>query len=317
METKQMYIADVNAVFGNKEEPLIKHIDDIVIPALTSGLVHDSTEKTKYFFEDVEIRCFGEQYVLSGILIKDTVLEIKSEYTSDLGLKKTNKRIKSAPYSLFMIYLCNHRMILVKNQDGSPDIRGFSAAFKKIVTKYVRNYNDRIRKNEEDKEYLPSIRMNVAGIKTATNVKETLRDVKKITEMTFSFYPLNSEWDYENVFGDIDSKIRKVVGSNKGKIVLPSPQNIEGVAQIIEETEGMVKTTLKVDYKEGAPNNKKKGTIKDNQISDVSNIDIEKDLDAAYDEIDVYKQNIKSMQVKSKNNILDYEEFVKNKNCRC
>lgn len=37
METKQMYVADLNVVFGKKEEPLIKYIDDIVLPALQGG----------------------------------------------------------------------------------------------------------------------------------------------------------------------------------------------------------------------------------------------------------------------------------------
>ena len=77
-------------------------------------IVADSTEKTKYFFDDVHIRELNGEYVLSGLLIKDTVLEVRSEYTESEGLKKTNKRFKSSPYSLFLIYLKNHRMMLVK-----------------------------------------------------------------------------------------------------------------------------------------------------------------------------------------------------------
>lgn len=318
MEKKQMYVADVNVVFGKEEEPLIKNIDAIVLPALKSNLVHDSSEKTKYFFADVDIREFDDEYVLSGLLIKDTILEIKSEYSYQSGLQKINKRVKSAPYSLFMLYLKNHRMILVKNQDGSPDIRGFSAAFKNIVKKYVRGYNEKIRNDDEitDKEYMKYPYVHASGIKTAQSVRQALKDVEKITEMTMALYPLNSEWDMENVIGGIDDSIRRVVGSKRGKLTFSSPGNIEGVAKVLESTEGMVKTSLKVKYKEGAANNRKKGTIKDDEISDVSIIDLYAELSEAYEEINNMKQEIVAMNVTSENNLLDYQEFVNRRKLR-
>mgnify|MGYP000807487505 FL=1 len=133
MENKQMYVADINTVFGKEEEPLIRYIDSIVFPALSSNMVANSTGKTKYLFEDVQIRNIGGEYVLAGLLIKDTILEVLSEYTTQDGLKKTDKHFKSSPYSLFMIYLRNHRMMLVKNQNGSPDTRAFSFAFRTVI----------------------------------------------------------------------------------------------------------------------------------------------------------------------------------------
>lgn len=318
MEKKQMYVADVNVVFGKEEEPLIKNIDTVVLPALKSGFVHDSSEKTKYFFEDVDIREFDGEYVLSGLLIKDTILEIKSEYSHQNGLKKTDKRVKSAPYSLFMLYLKNHRMILVKNQDGSPDVRGFTAAFRNIVKKYVRGYNAKIRANDEviHKEYLKFPHVHASGIKTAESVRQALKDVEKITEMTLTLYPLNSEWDINGVIGGIDERIRRVVGSKHGKMTFSSPGNIDGVAEVLENTQGMVKTSLKVKYKDGAENNKRKGIIKDNEISDVSTIELQQELSEAYSEIDEMKRGITSMNVISENNVVDYQEFVNKRKSR-
>ncbi len=164
MESKQMYIADLNAVFGKEEEPLIRYMDDIVLSALTSNVVADSTERTRYFFEDVLVRNIGGEYVLSGLLIKDTILEVKSEYDQREGLKKTDKHFKSSPYSLFLIYLKNHRMMLVKNQDGSPDTRSFSFAFRTVVDKYIKNRNGEIKadQNIEIKKYLPYVRVKVS-----------------------------------------------------------------------------------------------------------------------------------------------------------
>ena len=312
METKQMYVADINAVFGKEEEPLVRYIDTIVLPALCGNIIADSTEKTRYFFEDVQIRDIDGELALSGLLIKDTVLEVLSEYTKQDGLKKTDKHFKSSPYSLFMIFLKNHRMMLVKNQNGSPDTRAFSFAFRTVIEKYIRQYNNEIRTDEEilNKEYLPYIRVKVSGIKTTASVKDALKDVEKITELTLKFYPLNSEWDYGNVFGDIDSKIRKVIGSSKGKMTFPSPENMDGVASVIEKTEGMAKTEMKVKYKEGTHGNKKTGKIKDHEISDVSIVKVLGDLDGAYSEIGNMKKDILAMNVESPNNIIEYEQFL-------
>ena len=157
---------------------------------------------------------------------------------------------------------------------------------------------------------MPYIRVKVSGIKTTASVKDALKDVEKITELTLKFYPLNSEWDYGNVFGDIDSKIRKVIGSSKGKMTFPSPENMDGVASVIEKTEGMAKTEMKVKYKEGTHGNKKTGKIKDHEISDVSSVKVLGDLDGAYSEIGNMKKDILAMNVESPNNIIEYEQFL-------
>lgn len=312
MENKQMYVADINTVFGKEEEPLIRYIDSIVFPALSSNMVANSTGKTKCLFEDVQIRNIGGEYVLAGLLIKDTILEVLSEYTTQDGLKKTDKHFKSSPYSLFMIYLRNHRMMLVKNQNGSPDTRAFSFAFRTVIDRYIKQHNDQIRADvaNKNKMYFPYVRVKVSGIKTSASVKDALKDVEKITELTLKFYPLNSEWDYGNVFGDIDSKIRKVIGSSKGKMTFPSPENIDGVASVIEKTEGMAKTEMKVRYKEGTHGNKKTGKIKDHEISDVSSIKVSADLDNAYEEIGNMKKEIPAMNVESPSNVIEYQKYV-------
>lgn len=79
METKEMFVADLNIVFG-KDEPLLRRMNDIVLPAMQSDLYRESGKRnTKMFFDEVSIRKVDEkEYVLSGLLIKKTVLDIKS-----------------------------------------------------------------------------------------------------------------------------------------------------------------------------------------------------------------------------------------------
>lgn len=314
METKQMYVADLNVVFGKREEPLIEHIDDIVLPALSNGAYIESTERTSYIFEDVKLNEIEkDEYIIQGILIKDTVLDVMSEYSKEKGLKKTNKHFKSSPYSVFMVYLKNHRMVLVKNQSGSPDIRSFGAAMRAAMKQYVGVQNQ--KKKEAGEVLLPMPKTNVAGIKTVQSVKEALKDVEKINQLVFKFYPLNEEWDYDSVFGVIDKKIRKEIGSKKGRMIFPSPQSKDGVAEIIEATEGLVKSEMKVTYKSDLSysGSKKKGTIKDSEISEVMNIDLKNELDEAYEEIHQNGKDIKALSFQTQNNLVNYEEFIKRK----
>lgn len=44
-----MTVANVNVVFGEQEEPMVYHIDDIIIPALTSGIFRESGKKLVFY----------------------------------------------------------------------------------------------------------------------------------------------------------------------------------------------------------------------------------------------------------------------------
>lgn len=205
-------------------------------------------------------------------------------------------------------------MVLVKNQSGSPDIRSFSATIKDVVKEYIRTQND-IKKAEGKgkEEFLPYPHINIAGIKSAQSVRTALADVEKIDKLIFKFFPLNDEWDYDSVFGGIEAQIRRRIQSNKGRMEFPSPQSVDGVADIIEETEGMVKTELKVQYKEDSDKaiGKQKGTIKDNELSEVLQVEVTGELSDAYEQINGYGHELNPLHIQSENNLINYEEFVK------
>ena len=317
METKKMTVADVNMVFGVREEPLIHHIDNIILPSLQQDTEKRTGTETRFIFSDIKIRKMSEDdYALCGLLIKDTIIEVKSEYDETNGLIMTNKDMQSAPYSLFAIYLKNHRMVLVKNQKGSPDIRTFKAALYKCLNRYITDKNKELKKNGVD-ELLPRPNISVNGITTAQSILEVLRGVEKIEKVILKFNPLNAEWDYKALNGEIDA-VRRTIGSKTGKVIFNSPNNIAGVAQVLEEAEGMVEPQIKVRYSNdlSLKGSKKRATIKNSQISEEMNIDIEGELKCAYEQIQGYKSEIKALNTISHNNVVLYEEFLKKRNLR-
>lgn len=310
MDTKMMSIADLNLVFGKNEDPLLRWVDEIVLPALQSGIIREASRNTKYVFLNTKLEEISEDnYVIRGIIIKDTILDVNSVYTEGEGLLIKDEHIKSSPYSVFILYLKNHRIALVKNQNGSPNIRNFGAALKDVIKEYTAREN-KIRMQEK-RELLPFSILNITGIKTTTSVKNALRGVKKVNEMTLKFYPLNAEWDGSPLFGILDEQFRKVLDSNNGKMTFNSPKSIKGVTEIAEKAEGYAKVQLTVEYPgDNLLGGKRKVTIRDNMLSENTNIDIDGELSTEFDEIHNYCQEKESMTKVTPNTEMDYKKFI-------
>lgn len=327
MSTISMSIANLNLVFGEDNEPLLSHINDFVLPALNSGFVRNATEKTKFLFSNVELNEIEEgEFILQGVLIKDTMLDIESVLSGN-NLVKTDEHVKSSPYSIFMIYLKNHRMILAKNQKGSPDLRAFGSTLREVLTKYRRSKNRKktesnrkqicIVESDQDKKeiknsrkQLPTFTMHINGIKTSEGMMKVLENVEKINKLTLKFFPLNSEWDLNPQLEGLE-EIRRRINSKNGNLTFLSPGSKQEVAHLIESAEGTVEPVLNVTYVNfDDSKNKKKGTIKGNEIAENMTVKIDGELDESFEAINRYKKNIRGMNVYSKSNVIEYHKFV-------
>lgn len=272
MGKKRISVANFNVVFidGKDEKPLLEYFDTILMSALRSGFVRECGDSSYLLLNvDVFIDMQGE-YVLTGNIVKKTVLEVLSDINESGELIELDNHYPSAPYSTFVIYLKNHRMIFSENQKGSPSIRTFRTTVKYIVDKYVRIQNAKLK--SEGKPELPIPVINVVGIPTRENLEETLKKVERINELKLKFYPLNGDGDIENLglFTRMIGKVRNKAGSKKGEMVFRSPENINGVIEIVSKTEGVVEPIFKVTYSDGT-----KTTIRNDTISEKRQIEFE------------------------------------------
>ena len=313
MEGKNIAYANLNLVFGSEESPLLEYLDEIVIPALQGEYIRQSTEKTYYMFDNVNLTKFKDgDLAITGILIKDTVLDVMTKYHKEKGLEKTNLHYQSSPYSAFIIYLKNHKMVLIKNQSGSPDIRAFAATFRDVLVQYRRKENKRRRENKL--EYLPSAILNVTGIKTDKSVRDALKGVEKVNELILKFKPLNAEWDRQQIFGGIEKEVRKVINADVGRMVFKSPKNINGVIEVLESTQGLVDAELVVTREnyESVSGGKKKEKIRDDEIMATGVVDISGQLDESFEEIHNSVKDVSSLHSTTPNNLIDFNKY-KNK----
>ena len=288
METIQMDIANFNLTFGNDHAPMLEYLEDYLWPAINMDFVRIKGDN-KFSFSSLEIIETERGYALTGLLIVDTKLVIKSERDNDGKLVESNKSFPSSPYSYFCIFLKNHRMVFIKNQKGSPDLKSLGVTVRSFLSEYKKQENKRRKDNK-----LPSFNLNVIGIPTKKNVEEYLKTVNKIKKMRMRFYPLNGEdIDLDDLAIQKIMEIvtpRKFVGSNTGSLQFNSPENKENVGHLMSGLNGTVETTLEVEYFDG-----NKGKIKNSQVSEKISIDV--DSEQIIDEIDVIVETAEELDL--------------------
>lgn len=301
---KKASVMNFNLVYYGKDEekPLLSYFDNIFMPALTANIVRQ-TKDAKYFFINVEVNQDNDgEYVLTGLLVKKTVLEVKSDINEHGQLIEKDDRYPTAPYSMFVIYLKNHRMLYIENQKGSPDIRSFKATIKFVVNRYVCDMNKQLE--EKGEEELPIPIINVTGIPVRSKIDEALKDVIKINQLVLRFYPLNGDIDYLVLLDGISEDLRKKVGCKNGEIILKSPENINGVIEVVSKSDGTVEPIFNVTYAD-----KRKGKIKNDEVSEKLEMDILGDtLEEKKSTIEKGKK-IKAITYTSENNKKIYEEY--------
>ena len=249
-------VANFNVTFGKNDEPMLDYFNSIIYPAFTSNIKREyklslgSESTDKYYFLDVTLLKYHEDYVLSGKIVKETILEVKS-VVEDEKLIQRDEKYPTAPYSVFYIYLRNHRMVLIKNQKGSPDIKSFGVTARYILSQYIRETNKQIKESKkEDVKLLPFCQVNVIGIPMREDLEEALKKVHKMTKLRLRMYPLNGDLDLNEVVEWIANDLRELVDSKTGSISLNSPNSKSGVVNLIDASQGVFEATIDVQYED-------------------------------------------------------------------
>lgn len=272
---KIMHFANFNITFGTNEEPMLLHFDDIIFPAFLSDHKRGKeNEYPQFYFSDVKVKKIDDEYVLVGNYIKDTKYEV---YTTmkDGELVSTPSSVPTAPYSRFIVFLRNHRMVLVRNESQSPDVRSFQATTREVIFTYIRNYNHNTVKKEDR---LPHSHINIVDIPLPSDIEAVLKDVKKINYLKMRFFPLNNDINPVPMSQDIDEQMKRMKCKN-ANVQFTSPESKDEVKGLIERSAGLAVSTLLITDENG---NKTK--IKEEQFSSSTRIPFGRDISSDDDE---------------------------------
>lgn len=277
-KTKEVVIANFNCTFGEKDKPMLDYFDNIIYPAFKSGIVREINKDTSYLFSDVKlIECAPDDFALVGNFIKTTKLEVRNNFIEGKGLTYTNLILPTSPYSIFIIFLKNHRMVYYKNQKGSPMLSAFAGTAKYILQQYIVSEN----KKSEDKLPFPSLK--VIPVPEELAILDQLRRFEKIKYVDLSLFPVNGDAGISDAFDILRSEIN-AMDSKTSHLKISSPKNHIKVASFLSNTYGTVSPTIKGQDSKG-------GTIivKPNFLTENIPIQISEELEADQKTNDIIK----------------------------
>ncbi len=295
-------VANFNVVFGEDEKPMLDYFDEVVYPAFKTGKRIKRNEDY-FFFHDVEL-CENSQgdAMITGKIVKQTVLEILSDMDENENLIEKDDCYSSAPYSTFVIYLRNHRMLYVPNQKGSPSLSNFRTITTEVLKEFIRDYNAK----KESK--IPSVIVKIVGVPSVKSMEELLKSVKKINSLILKFYPLNGDIDFSGVFGTLTTELRKAVGSKTGRITLNSPQSINGVTSVLQQAGGTIDPIINATTHENS-----KVQFHDYQLSERHEIELDDRATLEQKKVEIIKRasEISTMSYTNENHDQIYERNKK------
>lgn len=259
----KMDVANFNLTYGKDEEPMLNHFVDFIYPALRDEFER-VYKSSRYFFFNVHIEETFNGLALTGLIVNDTEVDVDTIYNKgEKKLVSENKSYQSSPYSLFYIFLVNHRMIYIQNQKESPLLGTFAYTVKDALNKFKKKENkkrkeeNKKRKKDDKVNLIPDFELHVMGIPDNESIKSELKKVKKIRKFNIRFFPLNGEDNH--AAGDITDKLiaamregRKLADSNTGSVSLNSPKNKKEVANMIVGFNGTADSTLNTLYYDGS-----------------------------------------------------------------
>ena len=235
---------------------MLEHFSDIIFPAFSGNYIRGKRDSVpRYSFGGIQIKEIDNEYVMAGNYIKETQYKVVTTVQEGV-LASTPADIPTAPYSRFVVFLKNHRMILVRNETASPDIRSFQATVREILNQYIRDVN----RERDQNNKLPIAIAHIVDIPLKDSIADVLKNVNKVSWFKLRFFPLNNDLDPTPLAQHIREKMGKA-GSKTANIVFNSPGSKKGISEMIAETGGMAVASLQIVDNDGEKRRIKEGSF--------------------------------------------------------
>lgn len=229
-----------------------------------------------FTFSDVEVKqAESGEYVLVGNYIKETQYTVHTTVQNG-ELRASPSNVPTAPYSRFIIFLKNHRMVLVRNESSSPDIRSFQATVRSVLNRFIREKNKEEDRNNDNR--FPYALVNIVDIPLKEDIETLLKEVEKINWISLRFFPLNNDINPLPLAVAFKDEMRSL-GSKTANAKFNSPDSKAAVKQMLENTAGLAITTMKITDSDGEVKN-----IKQQSFSSNKKITFNRDIAATDDE---------------------------------
>lgn len=137
--TQRAEFGNYTLKFGDKKV-LLDYFNEIVFPSFKERqYVRKMKDKGEYFFLDTKVIRLpsdnGQEVpAIAGRIVKNTTLKRDQKYTND-GIVVDPKELETAPTSVFVLLLENHRLIFCREVSGAPSIQNFESTSRSFLRK--------------------------------------------------------------------------------------------------------------------------------------------------------------------------------------
>jgi len=211
--TQRVEFSNYTLKFG-EEKVLLDYFNDIVFPSFKSRrYVRKIREKGEYFFLDTDIIHLqlddGQQTAaIAGRIVKNTKLKRDQIFTND-GIVADPKELETAPTSVFVLLLDNHRLIFCREVSGAPSIQNFESTSRAFLQKRHIEYINELLATKEIELGTPLPR----GAKSKL-LRENPRPDLRITPLT----DRQSLEEFVNRFKIVEELVIKLLPTNQEEI---------------------------------------------------------------------------------------------------
>jgi hypothetical protein len=197
--------------FG-ESDVLLDRYSDLVEPALF-GKHERSWGDTRFVLHGVEYINAGTEDkpspAVAGRLVKDTVLRQEQKLV-DGKLVPADGKLPSAPSSLFVLLLATHRLLFVREHQGSPDARQLASSIDRFIRVERRKLIDKlhnasrtpgpVRPKAAINREIPLPDVTAMPVLSRSKIDEFIRRFSRIRRVSIALAPTNDEPDNEALF---------------------------------------------------------------------------------------------------------------------
>lgn len=253
-QSLKLQVANVVVRFG--DEVLLDRADQLVLPSFLSGYVRKYGQ-TKYFFQDIGFMSTAveghEDFAVYGRLIKDTVL-VRDQVYKNGKLISDHGELESAPSSIFVFLLRNHRLLLMQETRFAPTATQFGATLKHCInslrqevinTEYDshREAELKISKARLQKKF-PRASVSVLPVGTLDNLEEFIGRFNRVDLLQIKLVPVNEEPDL-SAFHSVFRQNTEALEAKRAKIEYKADPQGKGLdkAEVIEQVTSSLQGT--------------------------------------------------------------------------
>lgn len=201
--------------FG-EDRVLLDFVEEIIIPAFVSVELERLTATSKYFFHDVQIVQLGTRsnpiIGIAGRFIKDMTLSREQVFDPrNRRLISDRREIQSAPSSVFLLILNNHKLLFLRETQQAPGLVSFETTIKYFIQQKHNEFVESLyQANQEASvsrrsllEQYPRPTIEIVALASGATLEEFIGRFNILENIKIKLLATNNEIDNNEFFDGI------------------------------------------------------------------------------------------------------------------